>query len=64
MSDVEIHHIDGVPWHEAKVPFWLHRCRAQTYGWMSFQYIERCACGALRYDRRVWIRKNDRLKGN
>lgn len=36
-------HKDGVPWWEAPIPRWWHRCRPQTVG----MAVERCACGSI-----------------
>jgi hypothetical protein len=59
---IEIYHLGGVPWHEAPIPGRLHRCIAQTGGWYHRRFIERCACGAIRIDRRrgTWSERNSR----
>lgn len=63
-GDFEMHHLDGVPWNEAPMPPWLHRCKVQTYGYTGyFTLIERCACGAIRMNGLGWHRKNERRKG-
>lgn len=54
--------IDGVYWHEAKMPSRWHRCYAHTSGIVSFKMVERCACGAIRYDGSRWMEKNARRK--
>jgi hypothetical protein len=59
---VSYEHVEGVGWHEAPIPRRWHRCRAQTRGWYGFDQIERCACGAIRYNRRRWMDRNARLK--
>jgi hypothetical protein len=54
-------HLGGVPWDEAPVPRWLHRCRPQSRWWdtQRREMEERCACGGVRLDgRRPWIRRN------
>lgn len=45
---------EGVAWHDAPLPRLLHRCRAQTRGWVGFTQIERCACGAMRSSTFHW----------
>lgn len=40
--------LGGVTWGTGKLPGWLHRCKAQTRGWMGSGYVERCNCGAIR----------------
>lgn len=52
-------HVDGVPWHEAPRPRWLHRCRAQTTG----MGVARCACGAISGPAGYWMERNSRRKG-
>jgi hypothetical protein len=59
---VEIEHLDGVAWHAAPIPRRWHWCRAQTSGWYGLSRIERCACGAIRYDGRAWMDRNARSK--
>lgn len=60
----ETKHRDGIAWHEAPIPARLHVCEAQTTGWVQyFTFIERCACGGLRMDRRGgWMDRNSRRK--
>jgi hypothetical protein len=57
-------HVDGVAWHEAPLPRRWHRCKPQTSGRLSGgSLIERCACGAVRYDGHgVWIERNQRRR--
>ena len=59
-----IEHLDGVPWHDALPPFWLHRCRAQTRGrGVRGELIERCACGAIRFEHLPgWGERNQRRR--
>lgn len=60
-DDTQIAHRDGIAWHEAKRPFPLHKCRAQTTGFIGLQAVERCACGAIRGNNYSgWLRKNER----
>lgn len=61
---VELEHLDGVPWWEASVPRRWHRCRVQSRGHISLSdYVERCACGAIRRGGdRPWLNKNERGK--
>lgn len=51
--------LNGVPWHEAKLPFWVHRCKAQSWGMVQGHFVERCACGASRFDGRGWFGRNE-----
>lgn len=61
--DNDIKHLDGVPWHETELPPANHRCWPQTDGWIQFEQVQRCACGAIRYGRDpVWTRINERRK--
>jgi hypothetical protein len=62
-EDLELVHANGVPWWEAKVPHRWHRCRVQTSGVHRFVQVERCACGAIRLDGRVWLERNSRKPG-
>jgi hypothetical protein len=53
--------LGGVVWAEAPVPARWHRCQPQTRGRIGPDYIERCACGAIRDGAcGPWARKNDR----
>ena len=54
--------VDGVFWFEAEVPRRWHRCYAHTSGIVGFKMVERCACGAIRYDGSRWMEKNARRK--
>ena len=54
--------VDGVMWFEAKIPHWLHRCYAHTSGVVSLKRVERCACGAIRYEGSLWLDRNSRRK--
>ena len=56
--------LDGIAWHDAPIPPHLHRCHPQTTGWIGFDQIQRCPCGAIRNTRfRGWLEKNTRRKG-
>lgn len=65
---VELHHLDGVKWHDAPIPRRWHRCWVQTYGYTGwFNLVERCACGAIRVAAPVlgqsrWRDKNSRKR--
>lgn len=53
--------VGGVPWAEAPIPPRIHRCYAHTTGWIGFDQIQRCACGAIRNTRfNGWLEKNSR----
>jgi hypothetical protein len=54
--------VNGVFWYEAAVPRRWHRCYAHTSGIVSFKLVERCACGAIRYEGSRWMEKNARRK--
>jgi hypothetical protein len=59
----EVHHRDGIPWHQAPLPRRWHRCRPQTSGWIRADRFERCACGAGRFDGAgPWLDRNSRRK--
>lgn len=61
MMATHIEDMDGVPWHQAPRPRRRHRCTAQTRALTSrMRYVERCACGAIRIDRAVWLERNSR----
>jgi hypothetical protein len=55
--------LGGVAWFDAPVPARLHECWVQTRGWVGFDQVHRCACGAIRNPRfgGGWIDKNSRL---
>jgi hypothetical protein len=41
------------------MPRRLHRCWAQTVGFVGFSRVERCACGAIRMGAwRMWSERN------
>jgi hypothetical protein len=46
-SSVEIRHHNDIPWYDAPIPRRWHKCKPQTWGWIEFTYVERCACGAI-----------------
>jgi hypothetical protein len=59
-----IESLDGVDWNDAPLPRRWHDCTAQTRGWMSLNYVERCACGAIRDStREPWMEKNQTRHG-
>jgi len=50
-------------WWEHPIPHRWHRCKAVQVGWVGEQgltLVERCACGAIRWDERVWLERNSR----
>jgi len=52
-------------WCDAPRPHRWHHCRPQTVGLVRFGRVERCACGAIRYERfRGWMQRNSRRKTN
>lgn len=56
-----LEHVNGVHWFDAPKPWRWHRCRPQTRGFILGDFIERCACGGLRYDGHgPWIERNSR----
>lgn len=56
-------HTNGVPWYEAKIPMRIHRCKIQTTGMVGFEFVHRCACGAIKMARYPgWAEKNSRRK--
>lgn len=58
----EIRNKDGVHWFAAPLPPRMHGCTAQTMGRVNFfNWYERCACGATRYDGESWINRNTRI---
>ena len=60
---LEVEHLNGVAWHDAPLPSRWHRCWPQTRAWMDyFTKVERCACGATRFDGRGWVGKNETRK--
>lgn len=55
-----VHHLDGVPWHQAPIPRRLHHCTPQTKGVIDAFPVERCACGAIR----SWLHGDDWIERN
>ena len=49
-------------WYKAPIPRRLHRCRDYSARQIGRDWIERCACGAIRFNGRVWLDKNSRRK--
>jgi len=65
MTFIDVQDVGGVPWYNAPLPRRWHRCRRQTYGWIGMDYVERCACGAMRLSGRGgWMDKNERRKSH
>jgi hypothetical protein len=61
-GSTELQHRGSVPWHDAPLPPRLHLCRTQTRGvYGYFNFLERCACGAIRMEG-FWLEKNARRK--
>ena len=58
-------HLDGVDWVDAPLPSRRHSCWPQTRGVFDREMVERCACGATRFDggAGVWIDQNSRRRG-
>lgn len=49
----------GVEWSAARLPLSWHRCKPQTRAQMGSDYVERCACGAVRLDGAdPWMERN------
>jgi len=57
-----IYHYLNVPWWNAPIPRRWHHCKAQSWSLLDSGFFERCACGAVRIDHRVWIDRNTRTK--
>jgi hypothetical protein len=57
-----IENLNGVSWSDAPLPPMIHRCTPQTQGWIEFDYVGRCACGAIQGNSGYWQQKNDRRK--
>jgi hypothetical protein len=58
-----VHHENGVPWWEAKLPRRWHLCYVQTWGLVDGWMFARCPCGADRIDvAGYWHNKNSRRK--
>jgi hypothetical protein len=62
IEEVEVAHVGGLPWHEAPRPRRWHFCRPQTFGWIGFDQVDRCACGASRANGGRWVRRNSRRR--
>jgi hypothetical protein len=60
-AEADIKHVGGVTWYDAPKPRRWHRCKVQTSGWIGFDLVERCACGAIRRNGRGgWFERNSR----
>jgi hypothetical protein len=58
-SGYRIESLGGTNWNDAPLPRWWHRCRPQTRGWLDLDYVERCACGAIRLSPGdLWAERN------
>lgn len=58
-----VYHREGVAWFEAPLPRLLHRHTVQTEGYLDFEKVERCACGAIRLGGRGrWLDRNRRRR--
>lgn len=63
MKFFDVTHTNGTDWFEAPLPRRFHRCRPWTFGFGGgLTYVERCACGAIRLDHRVWLERNSRRR--
>jgi hypothetical protein len=59
--DLVVYALGGVDWHDVKRPHRWHKCWAQTRGFTGAALVERCACGAVRYDGHgAWVDRNSR----
>lgn len=59
-AGVAVRHLDGVPWHLARMPRPGHNCWPQTSGLQDIDQIDRCPCGAIRLDGGPWLERNTR----
>lgn len=55
-----IRHADGRAWWQRRIPRRWHRCHPATSGWLTFDFIERCACGGIRMNDGGWFDRNSR----
>jgi hypothetical protein len=62
IADGQAEHKNGIPFYKAPIPSRLHFCTAQTRGFIRGTYNERCACGAFRYNKTIWIERNTARK--
>lgn len=62
-SGYHIESLGGTDWNKAPLPWWWHRCRPQTRAWLALDYVERCACGAIRLaPGDSWMERNQTRK--
>lgn len=60
---IDIVHREGLPWTLAPIPRPWHRCRPwTTASYELIRVVERCACGATRFDRGRWFGRNTRRR--
>ena len=63
LDNIEGKNLDGIPWYKAPVPPRRHKCWPQTEGWVGFDLVVRCACGAIARDNDGhWMDRNQRCK--
>lgn len=66
MTVLNATHVDGVWWYEAPLPWRWHRCRPHSAALTAYRGrvldIDRCACGAMRFERGPWMDRNQRRK--
>jgi hypothetical protein len=55
-----VKHTFGRPWWQAPLPKKWHRCKAWSIIIMPDASVERCACGGIRIDHRMWVERNQR----
>lgn len=58
-----LEHRDGIDWLYAPKPWRFHRCRPQTRGWVGWDHVQRCACGAIRLrEDYPWMDRNSKSR--
>jgi hypothetical protein len=57
-----IEELDGIHWTDAPLPPRWHRCKPQTRGYATGEFVQRCACGAV-WILGGWTNRNERRKG-
>lgn len=50
-------------WMRAPLPLRFHRCVPTTTALLITGRVERCACGGIRLDGGMWLRRNSRSTG-
>lgn len=54
---------NGLWWYQAPLPRRWHKCSPWSSCWINlFDRVERCTCGAIRYNKGTWHEKNSRRK--